>query len=88
LELLQDFTHLTIKEDLQKYFAEGDCKNYCVRVHGFKNSAYSVGARKLGDLAYEIENATRETFPENIQELQEYMLEQYDRICFCLKNCA
>ena len=80
-ELLQDFTELPIREELNEWLEEKDFKNYCIRIHGFKNNAYSIGARELGDLAFEMEQCTREGFPENIEELQERLLLQYDSIC-------
>ena len=81
LELLQDFSELTIKEDLLEYFHKDDYKNYCIRIHGFKNSAYSIGAKNLGDRAYEMEKITREGITKELQELQELLFEEYDRIC-------
>lgn len=81
LELFQDYSELPIKEELMKHYAEGDYKNYCVRIHGFKNNSYSVGARELGDLAYAMEQLTRETLPEEIADMQSVLFEEYDRIC-------
>ena len=81
LELFQDFSVLPIREELARYLAEGDYKNYCIRIHGFKNNAYSIGARKLGDLAYAMEQLTRKTIPEEIEVMQKALLEEYDRIC-------
>ena len=80
-ELLQDFTELPIREELNEWLKGQDVKNYCIRIHAFKNNAYSVGARELGDLAYEIEKRTTEKFPEDIEEMQERLLLQYDSIC-------
>ena len=81
LELFEDFTKLPIREELRKYFEEADYKNYCIRIHGFKNNSYSIGARELGDLAYAMEQLTRETIPEEIEDMQKALLEEYDRIC-------
>ena len=80
-ELLQDFTELPIREELNEWLKGQDVKNYCIRIHAFKNNAYSVGARELGNLAYEIEKRTTEKFPEDIEEMQERLLLQYDSIC-------
>lgn len=80
-ELLKDFTELTIKQELEKYFREKDSKNYCIRIHGFKNTAYFIGAKALGDMAYEIEKLTHETLSEGIEELQRQLFERYDNIC-------
>lgn len=81
LELLQDFTQLTVKSELAQYLSASNDKNYCIRVHGFKNSAYSIGASALGDLAYEMEKGTKEGLSENISTLQAELFEMYDHIC-------
>lgn len=81
LEVFRDFTQLPIKEELIKYLNEGDFKNYCIRIHGFKNNAYTVGAMILGDMAYEMERITGDGFPKEIKILQKHLIEQYDRIC-------
>lgn len=81
LELFQDYSELPIKEELTKHYAEGDYKNYCIRIHGFKNNSYSIGARELGDLAYAMEQLTREEIPEEIADMQKILFEEYDRIC-------
>lgn len=81
LELFKDFTELNIKEILVECREKEDYENYCIHVHGFKNNAYSIGAKKLGDLAYRIEQLTRQCIPEEVTELQKCLFEQYDRIC-------
>ncbi len=81
MELFEDFVSLPIKTELVRFCEEKDYKNYCIRVHGFKNNAYSVGAKELGDLAYEMEQMTRECLPEQIGEMQQRLFVQYDRIC-------
>ncbi|MGN0403545.1 MAG: response regulator [Acetatifactor sp.] len=81
LEILQDFTQLPVKEELTEFFNKQDYKNYCIRIHGFKNNAYSIGAKALGDLAYEMEKLTREKIPEEIVILQQRLFSQYDSIC-------
>lgn len=75
LELLQDFTELPIREELTEWLKGNDYNNYCIRIHGFKNNAYSVGAKELGDFAFAMEKSTREGFPENVEELQETLLQ-------------
>ena len=81
IELFEEFTKLDIKSELTSYLKNSDNLNYCIRVHGFKNTAYSIGAVRLGDLAYNMEVLTREEMPDNIDELQDSLFEQYDRIC-------
>lgn len=81
LELFGDFVKLPIREDLNKHLQAGDYKNYCILIHGFKNNAYSVGAKELGDLAYEMEKMTKESMHESIRDSQAQLLEQYNRIC-------
>ena len=81
LELLQDFVVLPIKVELMEYLEKKDAQNYCIRVHGFKNNAYSIGAKALGDLAYQLEKLSRDSQWTNIPTLQTQLFEQYDRIC-------
>ncbi len=81
LELFQDFTEMSVKDDLNQYLNAKDYNNYCIRIHGFKNSAYSMGAVAIGDMAYEIEKLTKDSFPEGIQEMQAQLFQEYDDIC-------
>jgi len=81
LELLQDFVNLPIKKELSAYYQKGSYKNYSIRVHAFKNNAYSIGAQKLGDLSCEIEKLTKEGFPDEICDKQEELFEQFEKIC-------
>ena len=85
-ELLKDFMARPIKEELQQYLQNQDYQNYCIRIHGFKNAAYSIGAKALGDLAYEMEQLTRESMSEKIPMLQKLFFEQYDTICTKVKE--
>lgn len=81
LEIFRDYTNLPIKTELRELLAKKDFKNYCVAIHGFKSNSYAVGAMELGDLAYEMEKMTRESMPENLEEYQKRLFEQYDRYC-------
>lgn len=81
LELLQDFVALPIKEELKNYVNRKDYTSYNIRIHGFKNSAYSVGAEKLGDLAYQMEKGTDGEPIEQLPGMQEMLFARYDRIC-------
>lgn len=81
IELMQDFTQLPIKEELAQFMESGNQKSYHVKIHGFKNSAYLVGAMSLGDLSLEMEKMSAEGLPTQLQELQAAFCEQYDRIC-------
>ena len=86
LELLDDYANLTIKEDLEKYLQDNDYETYCIRIHGFKSSSYSIGANPLGDAAFEMECGTKDGFPTEIVSMQEKLFAQYDRICACYKE--
>lgn len=81
MEIFKDFTELPIRSELLKYLLSGDYKNYCIRIHGFKNNAYSIGAVETGDLAYEMEKNSKNGFSEKIYDLQNSLFEQYDNIC-------
>ncbi len=81
LELLGDVAHLPIKEELTEYMSAGDFKNYCIRIHGFKNNVYSVGLKQMGDMAYELEKLTKTSFSEEVEELQNRLFERYNFFC-------
>jgi len=81
LDLFREFSELSIKEELDASLQAGDYKNYCIKIHGFKNNAYSIGAQELGDLAYEMEKQTKEEMSESIESLQKNLFEKYDKIC-------
>lgn len=80
-ELFRDFVELEIVDQLQQFYEKGDFKNYCIRIHGFKNSAYSIGAKEIGDLAFEMEQMTREEFPEELQTVWNKWMERYMDLC-------
>ncbi len=81
MELFKDFTMLPIKEQLIQHWNEKDFKNYCIRVHGFKNNAYTMGAKELGDMAFNLEQLTRTEMPDEVEALQAEMFEMYDAVC-------
>lgn len=81
LELLSDFIDMPIKEELDAFLQNGDQKGYHVRIHGFKNSAYMVGALDLCNLAAELEKKSAKGLPDEINDLQMQFNEQFDRIC-------
>ena len=84
-EILQDFIALPIKSELTTFLAAQDAPNYCTRVHGFKSNAYSVGAKALGDLAFKMEQLSRNNDLTDIPDLQEQLFAQYDHICTTIK---
>ncbi len=84
-EILQDFIALPIKSELTTFLAAQDAPNYCTRVHGFKSNAYSVGAKVLGDLAFKMEQLSRNNDLTEIPDLQEQLFAQYDHICTTIK---
>lgn len=86
IEIFTDFVNLNIKEELTKFMNNNDYENYCIRIHGFKNNAYSVGAKALGDLAYEMEKLTKNALSSDIKPMQENLFEQYDRVCKQFNN--
>ncbi len=81
VELFGDYVKLSVKEELLKYGNEKDYKNYCIRVHGFKSTSYSLGIKYIGDLAFEMETLTKESFSDEIYEMQEKLFRMYDDVC-------
>ena len=80
-ELFQDFTKLRIKEELVEFYENKDYNNYCIKVHSFKNNAYTIGATALGDLALQLEKMTKNGFEQPVTQIQQELFERYDRIC-------
>ena len=80
LELYKDFCELPIKNKLNGFLEQLDYKNYNICIHGFKNTAYSIGAKVIGDIAYEMEKMSREGLPDEIRDLQRQLFESYDRV--------
>lgn len=80
MELMGDFTAMNIKEELVQFYQDNDFKNYSILIHGFKNNAYSLGAKELGDLSYELEKLSKEGFAEDILSKQELLFAQFDVI--------
>lgn len=80
LELFESFATLTIKEDLEKAIADDNSSSYRILIHGFKNNAYSVGAKAMGDLALKMEKLSGEGFSEELMKLQTELFGQYDDI--------
>ena len=91
LELLGDFTKLQVKKELLQYLDENHFKNYAIRVHGFKNNSYSIGAIKIGDLAFEMEKLSKsislsegeekENEKAALLEMQQQLFVLYDEMC-------
>ena len=71
---------MPIKSKLNGYLEQLDYKNYNICIHGFKNTAYSIGAKVIGDMAYEMEKMSREGLPDEIRDLQRQLFESYDRV--------
>lgn len=86
MEIFRDFVALPIKSELNKFYSDKDAKNYCIKVHGFKNNAYTIGAKALGDMAFKLEGITRAGDVETIESIQNEMFVEYDRICEAYKS--
>ncbi|MGN0413214.1 MAG: response regulator [Lachnospiraceae bacterium] len=91
LEILGDFVKLQIKSELHQYLEENHFKNYGIRIQGFKNNAYSVGAKKIGDSAYEMEKLSKSMAASEgedkskeksaLIEMQQQLFVMYDKVC-------
>lgn len=87
-ECFGDFDALTIKSNLVAAMNKKDYKTYCMHIHGFKNNAYTIGANELGDLSYEMEKLTKESWSDEVADKQNELFEKYDRICLTYKDIA
>ena len=89
LEVFDDFTKLDVKQQLTEFADKKDFKAYCIHIHGFKNNAYTVGAKELGDLSLKIEAMTKESYNEDVLVMQKELFDKYDEICvqYCAAKC-
>lgn len=81
IQIFTCFVNLPIKDELSSFLAADDCENYRIRIHGFKNNAYNIGAVELGDLSARMQDLSDNRLTDEIHSAQEMLFEQYDRIC-------
>ncbi len=81
IQIFTYFVKLSIKEELSNFLAAEDYENYRIRIHGFKNNAYNIGATLLGDLSAKMQDLSDNRLVEELLSAQETLFEQYDRIC-------
>ena len=86
IELFTDYVNLNIKPELEDLLKSGDSENYRIKIHSFKSSSYSIGAQKIGDLAYEMEKISKKCLDNDIKEMQEELFRQYDELCTKFNN--
>jgi len=81
IELIEDYTSLDIKSELDELLKADDSQSYCIKIHSFKSSSYSIGAAQIGDLAYKMEKQSKVCLNDDIKEMQQELFRQYDKIC-------
>jgi signal transduction histidine kinase/DNA-binding NarL/FixJ family response regulator len=72
-------------EEIDRYYREGDLKNYTIKVHALKSSARIIGAAKLSELALELEMAGKEENMDRIRQDTGRLLEMYRTLDNALK---
>ena len=78
-DVMKDFK-LAIDERsglIERYFNEGNIKNYTIYVHGLKSSARAIGALDLADKAEYLEECGNKERLDEIKELTPKLLELY-----------
>lgn len=88
MECLKDFSALKIKSDLALAAEGKDYNAYCIHAHGFKNNAYTIGAAVLGDIAYEMEKLTKESWADEVLNKQDELFRKYDEFCRIYEEVA
>lgn len=88
MECLKDFAALKIKSDLALAAEGKDYNAYCIHAHGFKNNAYTIGAAVLGDIAYEMEKLTKESWADEVLNKQDELFRKYDEFCRIYEEVA
>ena len=79
LKIYHDSYDVKAKE-LNDYFAEGDWKNYTIKIHALKSSSRLVGALKLGADAEALEMAGKNNDISFIQENHAAAMKEYEEI--------
>ncbi|MBO7336932.1 MAG: response regulator [Lachnospiraceae bacterium] len=64
-------------DELERFYNEGDIKDYTIKVHALKSSARLIGALELGDEAQRLENAGKSEDLAYIGEHQAPFIEAY-----------
>lgn len=77
IRVLQTFSSSNLSSGLEKYFEEGDWKNYEVIAHSIKGACRNIGADKLADKAYELELAGKKEDALFIQEKHDEFATEY-----------
>ena len=65
---------------MEQLVKEKDYTNYTIEVHGLKNTAENIGAKKLYQMALEHENAGKTGDVEYIDKNYQELLAQYDAV--------
>ncbi len=81
IQIFTCFVKLPIREELSSFLAADDYENYRIRIHGFKNNAYNIGAVELGDLSSRMQDLSANCLTKEIHPAQEMLFKQYNRIC-------
>ncbi|MDE7177997.1 MAG: response regulator [Lachnospiraceae bacterium] len=76
------------RENLSRYYAEQDWKNYVICVHALKGNAKGIGADDLSAAAKELEFAGKENRIDYILQNHEAMMEQHDALLDALTGNA
>jgi signal transduction histidine kinase/FixJ family two-component response regulator/HPt (histidine-containing phosphotransfer) domain-containing protein len=57
IRVLQTFASSNLLASLEKFYQAGDWANYAVIAHSIKGACNNIGAKKVGEIAYEMEKA-------------------------------
>ena len=68
------------KEEISRFYAEKNLKDYQIRVHALKSASRNVGADVLAELAFEQEMAAEKMEVSVVEEGFSPMMAEYDRI--------
>ncbi|WP_294428313.1 ATP-binding protein [uncultured Treponema sp.] len=63
--------------ELQKFYEEGDWKNYCIKVHALKSTSRLIGAMELSKMAAELESLSDKKQVEQIHEKHQPLIDLY-----------
>ena len=73
-------------DNISKYFASEDWKNYAIYVHALKSTSKTIGAMDLSDKALRLEMAANEGNAEVIRNENQKMLDEYKKVISAIQE--
>ncbi len=73
-------------EEIEKYLAAGDMKNYCIKVHALKSGSRTVGATGEAELFLKLEEASKAGDTKTVEELHSPAMKKFGALTEALRE--